>query len=148
MSSKSPKYIIFVGVFVFKGAKLLLAKRSESEGHLPGCWAVPGGKVEPIFNEWDVLQATARREITEETGVVVAKSMHMFSNNTFIRSDGSLTIAVNFLCQHDSGKAKPLDGTSDVKWFARHELDSLKLEANIRKQIDVAFDCKETLLGL
>ncbi len=41
-----PKHIIFVGAFIFREGKLLLAQRSFEENHLPGYWAVPGGKVE------------------------------------------------------------------------------------------------------
>lgn len=134
-----PKHIIFAGGFVFKGGKLLVAQRSMDEGHLPGYWAAPGGKVELTSGVTDILEKTVRDEVLEETGVQVKKDMHMFNNRSFTRTDGQPVIAINFLCHYKSGEAQALDGTADVAWVTEEELNDLKIEENTLKQMHQAF---------
>ena len=134
-----PKHIIFAGGFVFKNGKLLIAQRSMNEGHLPGYWAVPGGKVELIKDTWSVIEKTVAEEVLEETGVTVNDNMVMFCNNSFTRTDGQPVIAMNFLCTWKHGEQQPLEDTSDVRWVAKHELDGLKIEENTLKQMHLAF---------
>jgi ADP-ribose pyrophosphatase YjhB (NUDIX family) len=65
MTAEVPIPSTAVGAVVIQSRKLLLVKR----GHDPdrGCWAVPGGKV-----QWgETLEAAVRREVEEETGLLV-----------------------------------------------------------------------------
>jgi 8-oxo-dGTP diphosphatase len=136
-----PKHIIFAGGFVFKDGMLLLGQRSMDEGHLPGYWAVPGGKVELSNGTvWNIIENTVIDEVLEETGVVISENMQMFSNNSFTRTDGQPVIAMNFICKYTSGTPKPLDGTTAVKWVSEPELDSLLIEANTLHQMHMAFE--------
>lgn len=60
---KRPK--IGLGVMVFNGQKVLLAKRKNSHGE--GMWCCPGGHL-----EWgERFEECAKREVLEETGVEV-----------------------------------------------------------------------------
>ncbi len=135
-----PKHIIFAGGFVFRDGKLLLGQRSMDEGHLPGYWAVPGGKVEHSNGTvWDIIEKTVINEVLEETGVIIDENMQLFSNNSFTRTDGQPVIAMNFICKYASGTPKPLDGTSNVKWVSKPELSGLLIEENTQKQMHMAF---------
>lgn len=135
-----PKFILFIGAFVFKDNKLLLAQRSFDEGHLPGYWAVPGGKVDLTDTiVWNILEKTAQKEILEETGVQVADAMVLLSNNSFVRTDGQPVIAINFICQYVSGTPQPLEDTIDVKWIGLDDVSSLQIESGVQKQIKLAF---------
>jgi 8-oxo-dGTP pyrophosphatase MutT (NUDIX family) len=134
-----PKHIIFAGGFVFKEGKLLVAQRSMDEGHLPGYWAVPGGKVELEAEVWNIIEKTVQNEVLEETGIVIENEMTMFSNNSFLRTDGQPVIAINFICSYKSGNAEALDGTSDVRWVNEEELTRLKIESNTLQQMRHAF---------
>ena len=135
-----PKHIIFAGGFVFKSGKLLVAQRSMDEGHLPGYWAVPGGKVELETEVWNIIEKTVQNEVLEETGVVTDEEMIMFCNNSFLRTDGQPVIAINFICNYRSGTAEPLDGTSDVRWVNEEELRHLKIESNTLQQMRLAYN--------
>ena len=136
-----PKFIVFVGGYVFKDGKLLLAQRSYDEGHLPGYWAVPGGKVDiPDEITYGLLEKTLAREIDEEVGIEISDTMTLLLNNNFVRTDGQNVIAINFACEYKSGTPKPLDGTIDVKWVSQAELKDLKIEPPVLKQINLAFD--------
>ena len=132
-------HIIFAGAFIFKDGKLLLAQRAEDEGHLPGYWAVPGGKVEDTPGIWSVVEKTVVTEAMEETGVVISEEMRLFANNSFTRTDGKPVIAMNFLCTYISGEPQVLDGTADVRWVDEAELADLKIEENTLKQMKQAF---------
>lgn len=124
---------------MFKDGKLLLAQRSMDEGHLPGYWAVPGGKVEIEPETWNIIEKTVCNEVLEETDIVIDENMQMFTNNSFTRTDGQPVIALNFICKYVSGEPKPLDGTSAVRWVTEDKLGSLRIEANTLKQIHMAF---------
>ncbi len=56
-----------VGVFVLRDSRILLGQRRGSHGM--GTWALPGGHLE--FAE--TVEACARREVEEETGIVVGE---------------------------------------------------------------------------
>jgi 8-oxo-dGTP diphosphatase len=55
-----------VGVLVVRQGKVLLGRRTSQHGY--GTWSPPGGKAE----EGETPEATARRELLEETGLVGA----------------------------------------------------------------------------
>lgn len=138
--AEAPQFIIFVGGYVFKDGKLLLAQRSYDEGHLPGHWAVPGGKVDiPSKITYDLLQQTVIKEIKEEVGIEVAPDMKLLSNNNFVRSDGHHVMAINFACTHVSGTPTPLEDTIDVKWVGVDELSGLKIQKDVLAQMQLAF---------
>lgn len=134
-----PKHIIHVGAFVFKDGKLLLGQRSFDEGHLPGFWATPGGKVEIEPGIWNILEKTVHDEVKEEVGIEIKSDMQMFLNNSFTRTDGQPVVSICFICKYKSGIAKPLEDTIDVRWVSLKELDDLKVEASSLKQMKMAF---------
>ena len=101
--------------------KVLLVRR----GKLPfeGCWALPGGFVEP--NE--SLEAAAQRELREETGIQVSglKQLHTFGDPG--RDPRGWTISVAYLALPDRGEVESwqLQAGSDAGEAGWFELDSL-----------------------
>lgn len=101
--------------------EVLLVKRKKSP--FEGCWALPGGFVEP--NE--PLEAAARRELREETGIRLLglKQLHTFGDPG--RDPRGWTISVAFLTLPDRGAVESWQlragsDAGDVGWF---ELDRL-----------------------
>ncbi len=70
MKNDSPKPRVGVGVILLNNGKVLLGKRKGAHG--AGEWALPGGHLE--FGE--AVEACARRELLEETGLI-AESMRL-----------------------------------------------------------------------
>lgn len=70
---------IGIGVIVLRGKRILLGQRSGAHG--AGTWALPGGHLE--FGE--SLAECARREVLEETGLVIAGvTAGPFTNDFFV----------------------------------------------------------------
>jgi 8-oxo-dGTP pyrophosphatase MutT (NUDIX family) len=56
-----------------RGLEVLLMKRSEEAGFMPGVWVFPGGAVDPGDGEGEVgYRACALRELAEEAGIELA----------------------------------------------------------------------------
>jgi 8-oxo-dGTP diphosphatase len=96
---------------------LLIRRRGEP---FRGMWAIPGG----FIDMGETLEASARRELREETGVEVAdlEQLHTFGDPD--RDPRGRTIAVAYLARVKAGDVKPAaaDDAAEVGW---HRLDRL-----------------------
>ncbi|MFC4336489.1 NUDIX hydrolase [Salininema proteolyticum] len=70
MTDSYPAFIVNVEVALWNGTALLITERSSEEALGGGLLAFPGGKVEHSEDRRDTLEAAARREASEEIGVV------------------------------------------------------------------------------
>ena len=140
MSSKL--HSILVNAVVFKEDNVLVSQRSWDEGHEPGKWTIPGGKVERTEEEtFSVLEKNLAKEVLEETGISIEDEMSLVSNNTFIRSsDNQHVVVLVFKCKYKSGEAQPLEDTIACKWVTKEELKGLEFPSNVKGYIEKAFE--------
>lgn len=140
--NSSPLHSVLVNGVVFKQDRVLVSRRSWEEKHMPGMWTIPGGKVEQTTGDvFNVIESTLKREVLEETGVVIGDKFEMVTNNTFIReSTGEHVIALVFKCWYSSGEAKPMDDTIDCKWVSVEEAREMNFPPNVKGYILKAFD--------
>jgi ADP-ribose pyrophosphatase YjhB (NUDIX family) len=109
-------YKVIVKGWIKKGDKFLLAQRGSTEAHHSGVWSLPGGNIESDIEDF-LIENTLKREIE------VKDKMELVYNNSFVKtSDGSPVINLTFLCHWESGIAKPLEDTAEIKWFTLEEL--------------------------
>lgn len=119
-----PKYVVNVDVAVARAGEYLFIERAAGESHAAGTLAFPGGKVEDPPDEDDPIAATARREVSEETGVTVEDVEYVLSN-TFESDDGQSVLNVVVRGEYASGTAhvRAEDEVAAVHWLSPDTLD-------------------------
>jgi 8-oxo-dGTP diphosphatase len=118
--------------------RVLLIKRKRPP--FAGCWALPGGFVEPH----EPLEAAARRELWEETGAEPAhlEQLHTFGDPG--RDPRGWNISVVYLALLDEGDLLELQAGSDADatgWFDLDDppplaFDHAEILAFARKELD------------
>jgi 8-oxo-dGTP diphosphatase len=104
--------------------RVLLIRRKHEP--FAGQWAIPGGFVD----ENEGLDAAARRELREETGVEAGsiEQLHTFGDPG--RDPRGHTISVVYLTRLDPAQIKPVaaDDAAEVGWFALDDLPGLAFD--------------------
>ena len=127
--------VIINSVIVNNEGKVLIAQRSPDEGHEGGKWSIPGGKIESMGEEHNVLLKNIKKEILEEVGVEIFDDIVLAHDNTFTRSNGDDVLALVFVCKYKSGEAKPLEDTVDVKWIGKEEIGNYEFPPNVKEYV-------------
>jgi 8-oxo-dGTP diphosphatase len=109
------------------GWQVLLVRRKNPP--FEGQWALPGGFVEPH----EPLEAAARRELEEETGLALAHLEQLHTFGTPGRDPRGWTISVAYVSRLGPEEASawaPRPGTdaADVAWFDLNELPPLAFD--------------------
>ena len=99
-----------VGVYVRKGEKVLLGLRKSEHGK--GQWCAPGGKVD--MNE--DLEACARRELEEETGLTVGEMKFIGITNDIWPDIGTHYVTVTYVCDVGDGEPRVTEPDKCEKW--------------------------------
>jgi 8-oxo-dGTP diphosphatase len=107
-----------------KRSRILLIRRKH--GPFAGAWALPGGFIDLD----ETLEASARRELREETGVEVddLEQLHAFGDPG--RDPRGRTISVVFLARADADSLRPAaaDDAAEVGWHTLDELPPLAFD--------------------
>jgi ADP-ribose pyrophosphatase YjhB (NUDIX family) len=117
----------------FRDGRVLLVREISDGG-----WTLPGG--------WaDVNQSPAEfvvREIAEESGFT-ARALKLAAIHDYRRRHrprhAESIYKLFFLCELTGGSARPSEETSDVAFFARHELPNLSPSRTTPEQIELMF---------
>lgn len=133
-----------VSGIIIKNDKVLLAKRSTKKFF--GWWDGPGGFLE---NGEDPIVGL-KREIMEEIGVRVTVKEFI---NTSKEDDpdnpieDGCVLALQFLCELESGEPQALHETSEVKWFAKDEIPWDKIAFDgIRSALEIVYGIRKPYL--
>ncbi len=125
-------------VVLVKDRQVLLVPNFDTDRG-PLLWVLPGGRVE--FGE--PLEATAAREVYEETGLRIAVGA-VFRVSEAIRTDPSwhsITIAYTGRVVGGELRAEehPRYGRKEPCWFSRHDLDRVLYHS--KETIDLVLPC-------
>ncbi len=112
--------------------QVLLSKRKKIGLFYPGYWNLPGGLIEL----GETPEKALEREVKEEIGVKikVLKYTGKVYQDVIKKEKVYETITLPYYAKIIKGTPKPLDETTEVKWFNPKEIKKMKLAYN-HKQI-------------
>ncbi len=113
-----------VSVVVFQSGRFLLVERAKNPGR--GMHAFPGGKVE----QGEVLEAAARRELVEETGLA-AGALRALRHVTIHGAQGGFLLHV-FQADTVTGVLAAGDDALTAGWYSLAEMDALAVPQSVR----------------
>ncbi len=90
----------------------------------PDAWNIPGGKIDYEQTE-SIIEKTLKREIEEETGVVVSDDMDYLGSMSCTFGEHQV-LTIFFLTKRVSGEPEPLEETQNAGWFTWEEICSMK----------------------
>ena len=104
--------------------QVLLIKRASEP--FRGCWALPGGFVEPD----ESLDEAARRELEEETGVrdVYPEQLYTFGRPDRDPRERVITVAYYALIPSDDVALRAASDAESVGWFGMDEVPKLAFD--------------------
>ncbi|MFH1589011.1 MAG: NUDIX domain-containing protein [archaeon] len=122
------------GVMILKNSKVLLGKRhvdpekADSELEGAGKWTMPGGKL----HYGETFEEGAKREVMEETGMVVNNIKFISITNNIVTNAHFVTLG--FLCEdfEDEPEVKEPDEITEWKWFDIKDLPTPMYEASMQ----------------
>ena len=144
MSTNSPSGGLYpagpqtaVGAIVFRDDKVLLVKRTNHPGK--GLWAIPGGRVKL----GETLKEAARREVKEETGVIISPKDPIYVFDLIDRDDeGRIRfhyVIVDLLADYLRGVPSPGTDASEARWISSQELKELPVSKTTRELLKSRF---------
>lgn len=117
---EKPQVRVGVGVFVFKDGMFAMMQRKGAHGE--GTWSVPGGHLE--FGE--SFEDTAKREVEEETGMVITNVRFGAVTNDFFETENKHYVTIWVLSDWQSGELMIMEPNkcTSVEWSTFEALPS------------------------
>jgi len=129
--------LVGVGALIFERGRILMARRGKEP--LKGWWTLPGGALET----GELLDSAVRREVLEETGLVV-EPVQVFEIFERIMSDAEGRTEYHYVlidheCRVTGGELQAGDDVAEVAWMGLEELKGLQITEGTLGVIERAF---------
>jgi ADP-ribose pyrophosphatase YjhB (NUDIX family) len=129
--------LVGVGALIFQRGRILMAQRGKEP--LKGWWTLPGGALET----GELLDHAVRREVLEETGLVVEPVRVFEIFERIIRDEAGAPeyhyVLIDYVCRVKGGSARAGDDAARVEWMRLDELNGLQITEGTLGVIERAF---------
>jgi len=133
--------LVGVGAVIFRGEEVLLVRRGQEPAR--DAWSLPGGLVEL----GESLAAALRREVMEETGLIINILGITAVLDRIYRDDAGAIpyhyVLVDFLCDYESGDLTPASDITAARFVSLSELDRMDLPTFTAQVIRRAWDQRQ-----
>jgi len=127
--------VVGVGVVVWQGERVLLVRRGKPPR--TGQWSLPGGAQEL----GETVAAAARREVLEETGLVVEIGEVLAAVDMIEREAERVRYhytLIDFSAEAAGPELQPGGDAADARWFTPEEVAGLGLWSETLRIIELA----------
>jgi ADP-ribose pyrophosphatase YjhB (NUDIX family) len=129
--------LVGVGALIFDRGRILMAQRGKEP--LKGWWTLPGGALE----SGELLDHAVRREVLEETGLVIEPVRVFEIFERIIRDAVGVAeyhyVLIDYLCRVTGGEARAGDDVCNVAWMRLEELKDIQITEGTLGVIERAF---------
>ena len=125
---------LVVAAVIRDGGRVLLLERNPGD-YLGGLFELPGGVVEP----GETLHQALRREVAEETGLIVAASDRYLGGFDYHSQSGRLTRQFNFQLTAPDSPAVTLSEHARFAWVGQSELVQYRVSPEVREVLRRVF---------
>jgi ADP-ribose pyrophosphatase YjhB (NUDIX family) len=134
--------MVGIGIILLRGETVLLIKRGRPPA--AGAWSLPGGAQEL----GETAEATARRELLEETGLT-AGGLTLIAHVDYIHRDTEGRVQyhytiLDFCAEYIAGEARPGGDVTDSAWVHPDDFDRYNLWPEARRVIALAMATKSS----
>jgi ADP-ribose pyrophosphatase YjhB (NUDIX family) len=130
--------ILGVGALIIQDGCIVLVERGREP--LKGEWSLPGGVVEV----GERLEEAAKREVMEETGLLVEPSAVVEIFERIMRDSEQRPeyhyVLIDYLCEARGGELRAGDDVSRAEWVRRKDLAKYTLTAGTLPVIEKGFE--------
>ena len=139
---------LLIGVALFRRSpklQLLVLRRAANEDLFPNCWAVPGGHIDAGESVGEGL----RREMQEETGLVISKVLAEFNGMVWFDEEGRRAFQLNFIVDVERSKEVVLRKEEHATWMwvDEEQAKTLHCSENMAAMLQDAFRAAKATLG-
>jgi 8-oxo-dGTP diphosphatase len=101
---------------IMDGEKILILKRSPDASTYPGCWDLPGGRLQNGENPSHGL----KREVLEETGLKIDVLKPLFTFHEILKNGANFFVV--YQCEIVSGEIRLSSEHTEFKWATKYEI--------------------------